>query len=641
MGRKMTLFLLTDSQVAAFNATLPSFAARCHQVNPENKRHCKDVGKLKKEFAEDLMKTPEFSAENLDTSEHTRKDWEKTLSKRYANYEYRQAQKALSSSDGSSSKKRHSKVNNVTPFMLFDDDISPREHFISKLDPEELRELYKGVSQDKGIPACAARNQVISELWNNADQQQEAADLEVLKSNVGSNQKHFPGRAMQSMEKMIVSGRLGSCLLSMAWAFRDPETSSVKAGRVNIGFDSVHNDILDHIYAGDAEDWLNYANITLPKHTPKVATTIPRDENGLPLFPSFNQDETHPAAMKQIVRDYLILLWDYTMGDARDAIALPWNDITIHPENYYDEWKFPYTIRAMEDLSRSEIVSLVECLDRDRREKPFKFHRWERIRSNIRVQKAVDADRENLSKADRGSDDNVDVNDDQEEPEAAAVRKEDVDASDEEEESDNNDGGQNNEKGEDEEEESEEESGGEDEEEESGSEDTEDEDEDEEEEESGSKDDEAEDEEEESGSEGEEAEDEEEESGSEGEEGEDDDGEDGEESVSEDGGESGSEDGEESGSEDKDEEEGDDEDSKGEDQEVEDDQEESGGEYEGVDAKEQAAGEDDVGNASDQLEAAKEVQTQLRRSGRDRMPTKRVLEAEEAGLPVPGAKRAK
>ncbi|KAF9541338.1 hypothetical protein CPC08DRAFT_730824 [Agrocybe pediades] len=230
VGRPPSKFIFTSMQKLAFLDTLADFKAECEEVNPERKGRCSKVTEVKKRFAKELMEHEEFSDENLDTSEQSRAQWEAALVKRYANYDLRKIQNG-NNSKKSSSKKKNEPLKAVTPFILFDDDISPREHFISKLDPDELREKFMEVKKTKGIPVCSARNQVISELWNAADQEKEAAELEVLKTKVDCNQKYFARRAMQSLEKMLSSGRLGSGALSLAWAFRDPNTNMVQAGR--------------------------------------------------------------------------------------------------------------------------------------------------------------------------------------------------------------------------------------------------------------------------------------------------------------------------------------------------------------------------------------------------------------------------
>ncbi|KAF9548456.1 hypothetical protein CPC08DRAFT_729502 [Agrocybe pediades] len=183
IGRPPTKFILTSMQKLAFLDTLADFKAECEEVNPERKGNCLKVTEVKKHFAKKLMKHEEFSDENLDTSEQSRAQWEAALVKCYANYDLQKIQNS-NNSKKSSSKKKNEPLKAVTTFILFDDDISPREHFISKLDPDELREKYQELRKTKGIPVCAARNQVVSELWNAADQEKEAAELEVLKTKV-------------------------------------------------------------------------------------------------------------------------------------------------------------------------------------------------------------------------------------------------------------------------------------------------------------------------------------------------------------------------------------------------------------------------------------------------------------------------
>ncbi|KAF4612487.1 hypothetical protein D9613_012973 [Agrocybe pediades] len=387
IGRPPTKYILTPMQKLTFLDTLADFKAECEAVNPERKGNCSKVTEVKKRFAKKLMEHEEFSDENLDTSEHSRAQWEGALVKRYANYDLRKIQNG-NNSKKSASKKKNEPLKAVTPFILFDDDISSREHFISKLDPAELREKYQKVRETKGIPVCAARNQVVSELWNAADQEKEAAELEVMKTKVDCNQKYFSGRAMQSLEKMLSSGRLGSGALSLAWAFRDPNTNTVQAGRLNIGFDATSEEVMDHGYEGDVEGWVDHANAILPKYTIQVATTIPRGADGQPLFPSFNQDDISLAVMKHILRDYFVVLWDYTLSDSEESAAIPWDAIAERPGMYYSSRKYPYVnLRRPEDMSRAQVVALAEKLDRDRVENPFKFYSWKKIKRRLKKSK--------------------------------------------------------------------------------------------------------------------------------------------------------------------------------------------------------------------------------------------------------------
>ncbi|KAF9553848.1 hypothetical protein CPC08DRAFT_767223 [Agrocybe pediades] len=342
-------FPFTRDQISRIESFYPEFEAEVEEHDPSYAGKNAKVTEWKKQKAKDLLKEPLF--ESLSTEKVTLDQWEDAIRCLYTNrfnYKMKKAKKAT----GSNATKESSTRNSL---FIFTGEITARQYFIHE-NHAKIQELYTKICRDTGKPGGAARQQACKILWDQADHQEWEEKVASMLKDTAANQAEFEDVITESFEKLLTSGILGSCAISLSYGFRN-EKDEVVAGKINIAYDKNTSELQPTDFESDMESvarWADHASKPLI-----LSTELRRTDDGTPLFPAINLMETPPARIATIVRDYFTAMWHH----ARGSVDIPWDDIARSPDSYYStEGDMPASVKRPTQYHVGELINLAMYL---------------------------------------------------------------------------------------------------------------------------------------------------------------------------------------------------------------------------------------------------------------------------------------
>ncbi|THV03749.1 hypothetical protein K435DRAFT_851537 [Dendrothele bispora CBS 962.96] len=192
-----------------------------------------------------------------------------------------------------------------------------------------------------------------------------------------------------------LSPKLGEIEMKLVYAYRHNRggisVQSVDAAcKSRASFDDKFE--ADHEETWDlfSNDFLRWADKHIPQHAPKdpkptSALDIPKNKEGIPVFPNGKSSELTIAVMKDILTAYFKALWYLHMG------AIPWSGVTEHPEDYYDLNRLPEgdMLQSPESMKNTDVVKWFEYFEeRPRNILPFVFFSKSEIKERLRMRHA-------------------------------------------------------------------------------------------------------------------------------------------------------------------------------------------------------------------------------------------------------------
>ncbi|KAF8162107.1 hypothetical protein BJ912DRAFT_1069019 [Pholiota molesta] len=364
----------------------PEFAAQVEEHDPTYAGRNAKVTAWKQQKAAELIDEPLF--EDLDPAE-TQQKWQEAIMRVFGNF-FNSSIKRRKPTEP----KKAAGANN-RGLVVFTGQISPKSLFAME-HREAITTLYKSICAKEKLPGGAAKNKATSQLWEQADQalwEQKANDCA---NDIQANRGEFTDIIQEALQDMLATGSLGSGVISLSYAFRSPEDNGIMSGCVQASFDATTHLPLteavgDEFDPGEDYDkkWAEYARVKLPRAVLNLATRIPRNGDGLPLFPVFNLKARNYSQVTEILEDYFLALWEYTQ---EGSMHIPWNDIEAHPDRYYDTWdhQFPCRFTSPADLNPLELTTMAVYLTENTLKKPFTFYDKATVESNLLLAKHMD-----------------------------------------------------------------------------------------------------------------------------------------------------------------------------------------------------------------------------------------------------------
>uniref|UniRef100_A0A8H8CFL8 Uncharacterized protein n=1 Tax=Psilocybe cubensis TaxID=181762 RepID=A0A8H8CFL8_PSICU len=259
------------------------------------------------------------------------------------------------------------------------------EIFAGKLSETETLKQWSSAIE-RGIPGGAARQIAIQQLWSKEDHKAWEEKVRHMRDDIDANRAEFDSVAQEALEGLLTGGQLGSCVLSLSYAFR--KGGNIFGGKVSAAFDSNEGALIDdgkfEYDTASLERWNNHAKSVLPRQELQLSTRLLRDTNGCPLLPFIDLKGQPLSSAALILEDYFLSLWHYTQdGDA----TIPWDAIYSNPDMYYDTETFNLPIGALKSpqvLEPDKILALTKYLRLLPDATPFKFYSKDRIAQHQR-----------------------------------------------------------------------------------------------------------------------------------------------------------------------------------------------------------------------------------------------------------------
>jgi hypothetical protein len=91
-------------------------------------------------------------------------------------------------------------------------------------------EDIRAENPESALVGGALRSKALKILWADADQDLWKSKIDALAQDVEANRSEFPALMLQALQNLCNRNRLGSSLMSFAWAFRDSDTDGIKGG---------------------------------------------------------------------------------------------------------------------------------------------------------------------------------------------------------------------------------------------------------------------------------------------------------------------------------------------------------------------------------------------------------------------------
>ena len=146
---------------------------------------------------------------------------------------------ATTLSTASSSASFHTPPNNKAvqdvlrrAIVTFLGDLSAREMFASENEDaiHQKMEDIRAENPESELVGGALRSKALKILWTDADHDLWKSKIDALARDVEANRSEFPALMLQALQNLCNRDRLGSALMSFAWAFRDSNTDGIKGG---------------------------------------------------------------------------------------------------------------------------------------------------------------------------------------------------------------------------------------------------------------------------------------------------------------------------------------------------------------------------------------------------------------------------
>ncbi|KAJ7138604.1 hypothetical protein C8R46DRAFT_1047366 [Mycena filopes] len=229
--------------------------------------------KWKQATARRALDAPEFS--DLDFSQFDRTKWFLMIVRKYTNYQnqvYDKEHPAVPSA---------SAIIKANPLLKFSSRLTGRQLFARDLHSDIVTGSKQRVA-DEGTNEAAAYQIVLKTMWDELDDEQRAdweAKAEDECGDVALNQKEFDGNIFLALRGLCEGGLFGDAEMLLLYAFREPDTGDLTAGRQP------------------------------PLGPPKHQVTIITLNNGAVIFPRIDLDTIPLGSLRYLLGEYLQMCW--------------------------------------------------------------------------------------------------------------------------------------------------------------------------------------------------------------------------------------------------------------------------------------------------------------------------------------------
>ncbi|KAJ7152220.1 hypothetical protein C8R43DRAFT_950830 [Mycena crocata] len=148
------------------------------------------------------------------------------------------------------------------------------------------------------------------------------------------NQPQFADAASRALNELCRSGAVGPLEIKAFWAFRNIN-GELEHGVINAhGADNVE----DMEEGGEFLDlWKNFSHGAIPRPGVVEDIRIPRNTDGIPVFPDVKLEKLSGEKVREILERYLSELWQHAWPG---YMTPPWTEMGSNPEMFYDKLRY-------------------------------------------------------------------------------------------------------------------------------------------------------------------------------------------------------------------------------------------------------------------------------------------------------------
>ncbi|KIJ16191.1 hypothetical protein PAXINDRAFT_155271 [Paxillus involutus ATCC 200175] len=185
------------------------------------------------------------------------------------------------------------------------------------------------------------------------------------------NQEQLPAAIFDLFRGIIGNHdhQIGSAVFHILYGFCGPEEHLV-SGQIHIGlqenvptFSEVHKLYREQV----SSPWTRFCAEYVPANSllSKAVFAFALDGAGQPMFPSYDEDHITSKAMKDLLSQYLEVLW------------VPWSDISEHPTDYLSDTAMPagVNLHNPESMACDHLFQTVMHLHTHQSDPTFTFFR--------------------------------------------------------------------------------------------------------------------------------------------------------------------------------------------------------------------------------------------------------------------------
>ncbi|KAH6910247.1 hypothetical protein BKA70DRAFT_1424795 [Coprinopsis sp. MPI-PUGE-AT-0042] len=204
--------------------------------------------------------------------------------------------------------------------------------------------LFRGEfsPRDTKVPSLvggALLNHVIKLLWTDEKKAEYADQADPTSEDIDINQQLFSSLLAKGLADILTRGLLGTALVKVSVATQNP-TGDLTTTIFYEGFDSMTSKAIAHsLLVEDADDWLIEADCIIPRIQPPMPD-LPLDNDGLPLWPLINIDETSITQLTSILNHYTDAVWFHAVPCSTANPCFPATEFADDPSKFLDTKKF-------------------------------------------------------------------------------------------------------------------------------------------------------------------------------------------------------------------------------------------------------------------------------------------------------------
>ncbi|KAJ6596395.1 hypothetical protein DFH09DRAFT_1407599 [Mycena vulgaris] len=348
----------------------------------------------KQKTAGEILDSDQLS--DLDTTEIPRATWFKMIVRKFTNYRTQVYLKSNPNA-GITSPSSHS-----GPLFKFSSVLTGRQLFAkdnsATINSTAAQRL---ASMGHNNPAAVYQT-VLKELWDSLSDDDKCHWEEMADTGTGDiekflqlfppillfdfrprNQAEFSKKMHGALTDLCRGGMLGDSKLVLFYAFRNPTSGDLDLGtihghsarnRVNFGGSRSEMQMNYGVL------WATFAEAVIPRPVVPDNSIIPRNEFGVPVFPSIDLNVVTPSDTRLLLTEYWSHLWAHAWGFNSARPPIPWADIEADPSKYYDTVKFllsnlplvaPQTLNTLQTAMWGEFLVRSSSLFED---SPFVFY---------------------------------------------------------------------------------------------------------------------------------------------------------------------------------------------------------------------------------------------------------------------------
>ncbi|KAK7033980.1 hypothetical protein VNI00_012607 [Paramarasmius palmivorus] len=196
---------------------------------------------------------------------------------------------------------------------------------------------------DKGT----AFDDVADQLWEDESDKQQYVEAAMRMQDLGKNQHEFILGAHDMLNACAQYGHLGKAAMMLLYMFPDG-TGGRQHGVLNVKWDPMLPDMCDEL----PEEYQQLETLFFD-YASRHDSLIKKDENGRPRFPAVDTENTTPAGLQELVKDFFEALRCASGYDG----PLPYALMNEYPDAFYDNITFhPPTFRDPNDKSHDILL---------------------------------------------------------------------------------------------------------------------------------------------------------------------------------------------------------------------------------------------------------------------------------------------